>query len=327
MKRLWRSFSTYPTRLIAVGAHTFASLVIPVFRKRRLPVNTYWLVNTMLIVATVVAGDRFFAAGLKALNDSTGFRYSRLYACEAQADVVLIGNSRGHCLYQPEIRKRLNVSTLNLSYNALPVCIGRALIQDYFDLYGAPRKLVIEVTMLTKTDKALLNQFRLYTAHSGRIRDVLGGHSPVTTAALDVSKLYAFNSELFHRSLYYWNRDDADWIPTHRMGQQLLEDTAALDELTFEVTDDRLRDLREIVRQARSANVDVELVVAPYHPAYLRKIENLNVFVTRIERAVGMRVHNYASAVREGRYFADFVHLNKAGAERFIDKLIQDNVL
>ena len=76
-------------------------------------------------------GDRFFAFILKKGVQQSQFRYSRMYRGEAEASILLMGNSRGLGFYQPYIEEVTGEETFNLSYNGMTMDVAAALISDY----------------------------------------------------------------------------------------------------------------------------------------------------------------------------------------------------
>jgi hypothetical protein len=321
MKKIWRNITA-----------TFAltSMAFPFWidskteTTNRATANT---INILLVLLVAFAGDRVISHFLSQANLRSNFRYSRVYNTTGQADILLIGNSRGHAFYQPTIKELTGQSTLNLSYNALPVSIARALVEDYFDLYNAPKKIVLEVSMLNKTEDNVINAFKVYQNHSQRIASVISEASPKTSGACALSNLYSFNTEVFHRSLYYMKKNDDDWILTKKINAGLIAGSVNIEPMQFDVTKERFDNLKALIQSAKENGTEVQLVVAPYYPNYRKNISNLNEFIFSIERETGLKVHDYSGFVTEDQYFSDYLHLNKKGSIEFMKKLKQDGVL
>jgi hypothetical protein len=329
MKRFLKNILlTYPVKFFTATSSTFAGMVTLTRENRTAQAKRIMrIVNGLFFMALVFSGDRFFTSALQFINDKSHFRFSKIYNTTGESDIVLIGNSRGHTLYQPAIRRLTGSRTINLSYNALPASLANALILDYYDRHRAPGKLIVEVSMLNKAESNVINEFKLYINHSDRIREVIRNNSPRTATAVSLVNLYSFNTELFHRSLYYMGREDIDWILDKKINKGLVNNTGRLEPITFQITEDRLRDLSSLVTKAREENTEVTLVLAPYYPAYIKKITNLNGFISTIESRTGLKVHNYGSLVREEEFFSDYLHLNKAGSVVFMKKLKEDGIL
>jgi hypothetical protein len=320
MRKIWRNIT---------ATLSIASMAVPFWQTKgetrsRSATN---LLSVVFVILLAFAGDRLASMFLRQLSLNSNFRYSRIYNGTGQADVVLIGNSRGHAFHQPTIRELTGMTTLNLSYNALPVPIARALVEDYYDLYDAPRKIVIEVSMLNKTESNVINAFKVYQGNSERIAGVIAKTSPKTSGACAVSHLYSFNTEVFHRALYYLKKKDDDWILTKTINAGLIAGSTDIEPITFEVTKERMRDLKTLIAKARENKTEVQLVLAPYYPGYRSKITNLKSFLHNVQKETGLAVHDYSGYVTEDQYFSDYLHLNKRGGIEFMRKLREDGVL
>lgn len=329
MKKIWKTFSsTYPVKALAATSVSVFNLVILNRRERINEVrHTHHVLAFVLFLAMAFFGDRLLSEIFQHINLESHFRYSKVYNTTGQSDILLIGNSRGHAFYQPAIQKITNATTLNLSYNALPTPIARALVEDYYDLYFPPKKMIVEISMLAKTEVKVINEFKLYVHQSERIRNVIEAHSPKTAAAISVANLYSFNTEAFQRSLYYLGKEDIDWILDKRINAGMISNQAAIPEMTYNITKERMTDFIAFVDRARQNHTDVELVLGPFYPAFRDKIINLDEFISIVQKETGLKVHNYAGFVEEDQYFSDYMHLNKQGSIIFMNKLKTDGVL
>jgi len=74
---------------------------------------------------------------LEQMTKRSNFRYSRMYYQNADAEILLLGNSRGLMFYQPEVEKLTNKKSFNFSYNGLiqevnPTAAGGAKLTHLF---------------------------------------------------------------------------------------------------------------------------------------------------------------------------------------------------
>lgn len=321
MKKIWRNITS-----------TFAitSLAFPFWIDAKNETESRTLANTvniLLVVLLAFAGDRIASSLLNDINLKSHFRYSRIYNGTGESDILLVGNSRGHAFYQPAIKELTGAKTLNLSYNAMPISIAGALVEDYFDLYKAPKKIVLEVSMLNKTEDNVVNAFKVYRDQSERIKNVVRETSPKTNGACVVANLYSFNTEVFHRSLYYINKNDDDWILTKKINAGLIAASASIEPMQFEVTPERFADLKSLISRAKENGTEVKLILAPYYPAYRKNISNLKSFLSSIEKETGLKVNDYSGYITRDEYFSDYLHLNKTGSIELMKKLKEDGVL
>src|SRR5574339_182296 len=65
----------------------------------------------LVLIPLIFLGDRGIGAFLEYLTMSSNLRYSKLYNGKGEADIVILGNSRGNGYYEPEIRKITGLST------------------------------------------------------------------------------------------------------------------------------------------------------------------------------------------------------------------------
>ena len=130
----------------------------------------FWI---LALVVLFFAGDRISGWVLKQLTMSSQFRYSRMYKGEAKSDILLVGNSRGLIFYQPYIEEITGKSTFNISYNGMPMDLGRVLVEDYLDKYPAPEQMIVDVTMCDRKNSQLVTGFNLYAPYSEKLFELI----------------------------------------------------------------------------------------------------------------------------------------------------------
>ncbi len=286
--------------------------------------NLKWIIAVLVLS---FAGDRAGAWLLGTVVKQSQFRYSRLYNQKAQADILLVGNSRGLIFYQPYIEEKTGLSTTNLSYNGLPIDLAAALIKDFIDKNGAPKLLILDITLLDKRmDERLSSSFNLYTPYSNRLSNLLKDKYPESYYGGLVSNLYRYNSEVFQRALYYWNKLDEDWLLDRVISSTMIEKVDAVPPFKYDFTTNMLNDLNELVQFAESQNVKVELVINPYYPGFAEKVANGKALKDAVKSATGKEVQDYSNSIQVTEGFGDYQHLNKTGAKAYIDILIENKM-
>ena len=93
---------------------------------------------------------------------------------------------------------------------------------------------------------------------------------------------------MFHRSMYYLKNDDSDWILDKKINAGLIDDVEKVDTMTYDITEDRLRDFLTLIGKAKEKGTEVTLILAPYYPAYLGKVNNLEDFINEVEDRSGL---------------------------------------
>jgi len=272
-------------------------------------------------------GDRLGGFILSKITAKSQFRYTRLYEGQAKSDILFLGNSRGLIFYQPYIEEITGKSTLNLSYNSMPIDLGRVIVTDYLKKYGAPELIVIDITMCDRHNPQLIAGFNTFSRYSNDLNNLIRVKDEKSWYAGKLSNLYRYNSEVFQRTLYYLGKSDEDWLndrvisPT--MEANIVNETAV--DLTID--DYLLTELDELVRTVEEKGIRVELVVNPYYPAYIQKMSSFYNFIGRIRGKTNKKVRDYSRALTATNGFADYQHLNKEGSKRYMDLLLKDGVL
>lgn len=286
--------------------------------------KTFWIFATIILF---FVGDRLSGLVLKHLTANSQFRYARMYQGKAAADILLVGNSRGLIFYQPYIEEVTGQSTFNLSYNGMPIDLGRVLVEDYFEKYPAPKTMILDVTMCDRDNDQLISGFNLYTPFSENLYQLLLEKDKNAAIAGRLSHLYLHNSEIFQRGLYYYNKSDEDWLLDRVINDHMVKTVSGQEVDSIKWHSGILDDLKTIVNLAKSKGTQVHLVVNPYYPAYADKIPNLSEFHKTMENHTGIKIHNYAKSVSDLKGYGDYQHLNKHGARIYIDLLKKDGLL
>lgn len=284
----------------------------------------YWIIA---LVALTFVGDRVGGFVLEKLTEKSQFRYSRLYKGEAKSDILLVGNSRGLMFYQPYIEDLTGKETFNISYNGMPMNLGRVLVEDYLERYEAPELMILDITMCDRNNDGLIAGFNAYSSFSNRMNALVKATNPTVGNAGMVSHLYRYNGEIFQRALYYLGKSDEDWLLDRVITDDLVNTVGECEPYDIDVPENIFEDFKATVALAQSKGVKVELVINPYYPPFAEKITNLAAIKKKFGEAVGLEVHDYSSAITDVEGFGDYQHLNKRGSRAFLDLLSEDNIL
>ncbi len=270
----------------------------------------------------LLVGDRTAGHLLQTQLQQSQFRFSKLYQNKAAADILLLGNSRGLSFYQPYIEQITGKTTFNLSYNGLPMDAANALVQDYLDRYPAPKTLLIDITLCDRENDALIAGFMPYAPASPRLAALIRHKLPKMYWGGQVSALFRFNHEVFQRAMYYRRKPDTDWLLDRVIPDALAQD-AAHNAYDLEINPYLVQQLQETVAAAQ-AKCKVVLLIGPYFPGF--QVKNLDALKAAVEKATGLRVHDYRSALHEPADFGDFMHPNKKGSAKYLDMLRRDGL-
>lgn len=286
--------------------------------------NLTWVLS---FVVLCFIGDRVFDLFISKAVKNSQFRYSRLYRGNTNADILLVGNSRGLIFYQPYIEKITGKSTFNISYNGMPIDLAEVLIADYLERNSAPDKLILDVTMCFKDNVELSAGFAAYQSFSPRLEAFIESKAYKTAYANKLFHLTQYNSEVFQRALFYRNKSDKDWLLDRVITQKLIADSAKIVPITFKIRPKLFNSLKAIVALCKAKNIEPVFVVNPYFPPFAKRITNLKPTMEKIEQMTGVKVHDYSLAVPEFEGCGDYQHLNKKGSKKYLDILKKDGLL
>jgi len=285
----------------------------------------YWIAA---LVGLFFLGDRIGGYILKKMVSSSQFRYSKMYRGEANCDILFMGNSRGLGFYTPEVEALTNKDAFNLSYNALSMNLGRALLEDFFEKNVKPQTLILDVTMTNRVDTTLVSGFNLYAPYSDRLGEIVKDHVKNVFYAGKLSHLFLHNSEIFQRALFYKNKTDATWIVDRTINDAMANAVADQKDFyvgPFDSTTVTMiyQELKNSVDIAKEKGVDVKLVISPFYPPFVNRIVNMKEFISRVESTTGLKVYNFADALQDETAFGDYQHVNLKGAKQYM-KILQE---
>ncbi len=282
-----------------------------------------WIFASVLLFFLL---DRLGGVLCQYLVDRSEFRYSRLYQGKAESDLLFIGNSRGLIFYEPFIQSLTGKETFNLSYNGMPVDLALVLYQDYLDRYPDPEKVIIDVTLLDRTNPQLVNGFQAYRTHSGRLDSFLLKSVPKSYYAGILSHLYRFNSEVFYRTLVYQSEKDTDWLMNRQINDHLVKTVSSVPEITHTIQPDLVSCLKEILTLSEERGISVELLVNPFYKPYIERMDSFTPWLQQLEQLLGKKIRDYSRLIEDRTGIGDYLHLNKEGAKVYIKQLASDKL-
>ncbi len=279
----------------------------------------------LLLIAITLIGDRVGGYFLQRIVDKSNFRYTSLYQGKAQADILLVGNSRGLSFYQPHVEEATQKTTFNLSYNGMPVDLARVLVEDYFERHPAPALVLIDITLSDKYNIPLISGFTAYSTYSKRLDSLIQAVNPKLYYACKFSHLLRFNNEVFLRALYYQgNTTDKNWLLDRVISDGMREKVT---QEPYKIDLIKIEELKAIIKIAQENGSEVKLTVTPYYPPFRHHMEGLDKFIAAVEEHTQLPVHDYSTALSNYEFFGDYMHINKDGSKSLIQLLQQDGIL
>lgn len=277
--------------------------------------------NIIFIIIAFFALDYLISVNLHKISSASNIRYSRLFNQSINADVIFIGNSRAvNTFYTPYIEKKFGFQAINLAYNGLSAPIMELFIDEYLQRNEVPGMIVLEVTAL-KSDYDILKNFKQYYFDSDALMLLLKEHYPRIYYASKLSRTFAYNSEYFLRTLYYFNRSDQDWINRYQIKTDFYETLQLSDkklEILKTVDKQSMDSLLRIINLCKQHNINFKLVLAPILDK-VRNKDDIAAYLKNIEDRTHLEVVDLSAVINETSYFSDTIHTNEKGAKKLAD--------
>lgn len=280
-----------------------------------------WIVAFLVVL---FAGDRFIGWIFKKQIDGSRFRYSRMYTGQGDADILIVGNSRGLNFYQPYVDSVTGYKSFSLCYYSMPCEIATVLAEDYLDQYKKVKTVVVEISVVEMSDDKLLSGFTTYMPYSKRIDSVLKEKTKDSWYASQVSHIYRFNNEVFQRAMYYRTKLDNDWYFDHTITQSLI-DQAPNRSVEFKVPEKHVQDIKQLADYCRAKAINIKFVIAPFFPTY--QVKNLELLKQKVEAATGYPVYDYSASLKDFNCFTDYLHANLRGGREMVNMMIKDGII
>ena len=277
-----------------------------------------WIATLVLVV---IAGDRLMSWTLGRVLVRSQFRYSQLYRGGTNADLLIMGDSRGvNSFYAPAIEELTGKKAFNLSYNSMSPVVAEALILDYLERNQPPKLVIFEPTCVM-VDGAVLTELRPFATMSPRLMALYERKHPDAARMEKIFHLLLLNTGFFVDALHYMRHSDQDWI----MRGSLPANSEREGKKVITLVPENREALRRIVTELRRRGVEVRFVIAPYHATGIDHLPELIAGLQQL--APGVRIATYETAVSDPVLFADHVHLNEQGSRVFLSMLQRDGVL
>lgn len=272
--------------------------------------------------------DRIGAELMKHLLAKSEFRYVRLYEGRDNAEIVIVGNSRGvNTFFTPFLERELKKSITNISYNDLKAEIVDVLISDYVEFYH-PKLVIFEIDYLFKGPKniPLLRDLKLYTDYSDKLAQMLKRDTRNHYYAGQIFSLFKYNTPFFYRNIFYFGKSDKGWINNYKISSELIKKTQKMESFELKINNESLNIFNESVKKLKEEGILVKMVFGPYLPLYKEKIIGFEKLTATLKAQTGLDFFDYSGALAEPKHFGDRIHSNKAGALILGEKMIADGV-
>lgn len=281
----------------------------------------YWILG---LIAIYFIGDRLVGYIFNSQIEKSQFRYSRMYAGNGDADILIVGNSRGLNFYQPYMDSVTQLNTFSLCYYSMPPEMAVVMTKDYIDQYPNVKKILVELTLIEMSDDKLIPGFATYMNFSPRVDSVIKLKDKQSWNASQLSHLFRYNNEVFQRAMYYRNKLDDDWYFDRTITEPFIKE-APNRSVEFKVNDTLIRELATIGDYAKERGIEVHYIMGPFFPTY--NVINLEKLMDRFTELTGYPVVNYSRSIQDPYSFTDYLHANLKGGRATVDLMIRDGLI
>ncbi len=271
----------------------------------------------------LLAADRGLSAVLGRLVMASNLRVSALYDGRVDADVVIIGNSRGVHLASSEAWSRTMCRPVfNLGLNGLDTATQDVLVRDYLERNRPPEIAVIEISNVFE-DIPMAGELKPFIGDSPRLDALVSKQHGAMFPWTRISHLYRFNSEYLLRALLFLFRpSDQDPEPGGAITPAIIE-TYLRHHPRFDVHQDNVRILASTLEALHAHGVKPVLVLGPYHPAAYRDDDWREDALASVKALLphDVAIIDWSSALTEDAAFADPLHMSPQGRETLVATL------
>lgn len=284
-----------------------------------------WL---LALVAAAVLLDMGVGAALDGLSQVSKYRYSMLYAGKIDADIIILGNSRGESsLFAPEVSERLGVKAFNLSQNGMGMDGLEIIAGDYLRLNRPPKLLLVEVTAtIVKTGESFF-AFQPYFARSPSVQRQLRAVSPARYWASRFINVYRYNGGVAEKIALYLRKDDQHYISpaTRTVAPDLLFSRSIGRE---PILAEQAEAWRRLLADARARGVTVVPFIAPYLQGSLDDRDLRAEYTAALNAGVDAppAIEDFSRSISPDSAFSDRVHTNAAGATLLLQAMVERGV-
>ena len=282
-------------------------------------------VDRIVVIGVAIAGlfaaDRLVAMAMGYAVSGSDAVLARLYTGRLNADGIVVGNSRAAKSFDvAAMSRRTGQDWINLGVNGMRPELTHAMLRDYQDRCGLPSTLVLEVSYLkSRWSDSAGAEFLLWARYGANMESVLRHRLPTASRAADWFHLRRFGSQQYFRTLANRHGGDQNTAARRRINDQTLAGIERLPIERFEIHRQIVGDLKSILDDWESRGTTIRLVLAPYLPTFLTKIDNLQSWLEDVSVLLDRPIVDDSDAVIEPIHYADQVHLNRDGQAIFTD--------
>jgi hypothetical protein len=302
------------------------------------PVYFFW---KLFILFILLAGIDWISAPVFnfVLNKLPDGRYYKIkYILEkSDEDVIVVGSSKAESNFVPSIiSDKTGLKCFNAGRGGQSIPYSLSVTEAIFTRYS-PRYIILNVDPYMLEDEVNYERLSIlypfYKKHK-EIQPIINQKNRFEPIKL-YSNLYAYNSALFYffRPFFLPNRDgmpsEKGWKPLYRQMGDLnyQQDSIQVDDSKVNLSslnNHKKEMFLSIVKLCQQHNTQLMLVVCPEFTFRKKQTATLQ-YITDFSRGNNIVYLDYSrdsSFVGKSLFFADVLHLNNKGADRFTNYLM-----
>lgn len=285
--------------------------------------NKRLVIKILIFFLIVFVGDRIIGGLIERLFLKTGFRYAELYQGKLPGEIAILGNSRGlHMFHPPSIKSVTGREVSNLAFNGLPTATIPIIWEDYLAHHATPEMLILEVSCVGIADAVgAREQLSILIDQNPEYADVIGRGNAKFFYATKLSRLFRYNTPLLLRSAMFLKKSDQSWIMDSQLNEEAMKQAVEESDATLIRSEENVNAFRRVLETAKKHGVKVKLVLAPYHPDYLKRLADIENWLVWLETELGQKIENHSALISERESFADHLHMHEKGAVLLAERL------
>lgn len=284
-----------------------------------------------LTLVTFVAVSWVIAPVISFVMERSGFRLAMAGSSvrfEGQAVHVVVGDSR---LMQgfnaKQANKQSEATYVNLAYNGLESADLLAIVDTFVSSCRCDVKSVTVNAGALRDDESGVTDVQIFMAsfHKALVDRVFASDQ-TRRWFVRMLPLLHYNNEVFHRSLFYFLRqqDDQDYSTSYSV--RLTEGLAAeLAEQPMTGARFHQQGLSDLSQMVRDAGAPLTLVVAPHHPMWTEYRGGFRTYVETVADAAAsnnVRFFDHSTLLPESEDYSDIRHLNRSGQLKYTETIV-----
>ena len=279
-----------------------------------------WVIVLGLLGA--FAADRCLGSICRRIVRASGFRLVEIYSDRVSPHVLVAGNSRAMQGVDGVVASEVAGETVyNIGYNGLAPEVVCILIKDAVEKHSTIRQVLVEASCFWPINTG--GDFKPLASFSPRLFEYTCNGNRVLSMSVHLSHLYRYNSELFERSFFYLRKSDQAAVSPLVINAAVIAAPSPEQYFPSEISQRARSELDSLKKFLDDKKVGLTLFVAPYHASARGRFADYDALLRSASVVAGGELLDFGWSLKEDRFFADRLHLNRFGAAEFTKMLLK----